>query len=149
MSPVPPASEQVAALDPLLCFDLYAASRAVTARYRPMLDELGLTYPQHLVLTLLHERPRLAVKEIAASLRLDHGTLTPLLRRMQQSGLITRTRSEHDERVVEIAATANGESLRARFEEVHCAITEAMGLSAEEARDLQVRLRGDHREARG
>ncbi len=129
------------ALEALLCFDLYAASRAVTARYRPLLGDLGLTYPQYLVLVLLHERSRLAVRDIASSLRLDHGTLTPLLRRMESAGLVTRARSRLDERVVEIGVTDAGEAMRARFEDVQCVIREAMGLSPEQAHDLQGRLR--------
>lgn len=129
------------ALEALLCFDLYAASRAVTARYRPLLGDLGLTYPQYLVLVLLHQRPRLAVRDIASSLRLDHGTLTPLLRRMETAGLVTRARSHLDERVVEIGVTDAGERMRGRFEDLQCVIREAMGLTPEQAHDLQVRLR--------
>ena len=75
----PPLAEQ-------LCFDLYAASRAVTAAYRPALTELGLTYPQYLVLIVLWEHDSRTVRELAAHLRLDHGTLTPLLKRMEASG---------------------------------------------------------------
>src|SRR4051812_33183077 len=90
-------------LDELLCFDLYAVSRAVTAAYRPILGELGLTYPQYLVLVVLWAREQVPIKELAAALRLDHATLTPLLRRMADAGLLARTRSTTDERSVTVS----------------------------------------------
>lgn len=131
-----------AALDDLLCFDLYAASRAVTAFYRPLLDELGITYPQYLVLVLLQADGTRTVSQLAQDLRLDHGTLTPLLRRMETAGLLTRTRRAADERVVEVAITPAGEKLHTRFDDVQCRVREATGLSASAARDLQATLQG-------
>src|SRR5690349_14546215 len=94
-APAPPLSAQ-------LCFDLYSASRAMTGLYRPVLTELGLTYPQYLVLIVLWEHDGRAVKELAEELRLDHGTLTPLLRRMEENGFVTRRRSDEDERFVHV-----------------------------------------------
>lgn len=129
------------ALDPLLCFDLYAAQRAVTAAYRPILGALGLTYPQYLVLVLLWERDGLAIKTIATRLRLDHATLTPLLRRMEQAGLVARERSLVDERSVTVRLRPRGEQLRGQQDPVSCAIGDALGLDAEEAGDLSDRLR--------
>ena len=132
---------RTAALDELVCFDLYAASRAVTACYRPVLAELGLTYPQYLVVRVLGDGGPRPVSALASDLHLDHGTLTPLLRRLEQAGLLTRTRSNRDERVVEIALTDAGRSLTHRFSDLDCRIRDAMGLDAEGARELQARLR--------
>jgi DNA-binding MarR family transcriptional regulator len=98
-----------------VCFALYAASRAVTDLYRPMLDELGLTYPQYLVLIALGERPGArTVGELGRILRLDSGTLSPLLKRLQAAGLVDRRRRTSDERVVEVELTDAGRALRAR-----------------------------------
>jgi DNA-binding MarR family transcriptional regulator len=134
------------ALDDLLCFDLYAAQRAVVAAYRPVLAELGLTYPQYLVLVLLWERDGLAIKELATRLRLDHATLTPLLRRMEQAGLVARERSLLDERSVTVRLVPRGEALREHQDTVRCAIADAMGLDVEAARRLAQQLRevSDH-----
>ncbi len=129
----PPLSEQ-------LCFDLYAASRAVTSAYRPALRELGLTYPQYLVLIVLWEQETCTVRELADALRLDHGTLTPLLRRMEVSGFIARRRDNADERFVAISLTAKGEALRAHAERIQCDMKEAMGLDADEFSKLQATL---------
>lgn len=104
------------ALDNQICFSLYAANRAVTARYRPLLAELELTYPQYLVMLVLWERARAGqatrVSDLGVRLRLDSGTLTPLLKRLAQRGLILRERREDDERVVSISLTEQGASLR-------------------------------------
>src|SRR3712207_7975977 len=85
------------ALDDQLCFALYAASRAVAARYRPMLEELGLTYPQYLVMMLLWEQDNQTVGQLGARLALDSGTLSPLLKRLTAAGLVTRHRRVEDE----------------------------------------------------
>lgn len=101
-------------LDRQLCFSLYRASRAVTRAYRPLLDELGLTYPQYLVMLVLWQRDEPAgVGEIGEHLGLDSGTLTPLLRRLEQSGLIIRARGK-DERRREVSLTEAGRELRER-----------------------------------
>ena len=100
------------ALDDQLCFALYAASRAVTARYRPMLDELGLTYPQYLVMMLLWETDHQTVGQLGSRLALDSGTLSPLLKRLTAAGLVTRHRRVEDERSVSIALTDEGRALR-------------------------------------
>jgi DNA-binding MarR family transcriptional regulator len=131
----PPLADQV-------CFDLYAASRAVTNAYRPVLTELGLTYPQYLVLIVLWEHGTCTVKELAEVLRLDHGTLTPLLRRMDTNGLITRRRAPNDERFVEVALTSGGDEMRIHAPRLHCDMTEAMGLDPAQASALQATLRG-------
>lgn len=103
-------------LDNQICFALYAANRAVTARYRPLLQELGLTYPQYLVMLVLWEHARdgqlTRVSDLGARLRLDSGTLTPLLKRLAERGLIIRQRSREDERVVMVSLTDAGRDLR-------------------------------------
>src|SRR3954468_16902148 len=101
-------------LDDQLCFALYAASRAMTARYRPMLEELGLTYPQYLVMMLLWEEDHQTVGQLGARLALDSGTLSPLLKRLTAAGLVTRHRRVEDERSVAIALTDSGRALRDR-----------------------------------
>ncbi|WP_313884266.1 MarR family winged helix-turn-helix transcriptional regulator [Streptomyces cynarae] len=115
-------------LDDQLCFALYAAQRAVTAAYRPLLEDLGLTYPQYLVLLVLWERGETTVKELAAALRLDYGTVSPLLKRLQAAGLVRRERSARDERSVLVAVTARGEELRERAARVPGALLTATGL---------------------
>ena len=125
----------------LLCFDLYAASRTLTHRYRPLLEKHGLTYPQWLVLVELWRATPQPVKALGASLRLDHGTLTPLLRRMEVNGLVRRTRSLADERVVDITLTAAGEALRAEAAAIHCEIGDSLGLTSDQVLDLQQTLR--------
>ncbi|MDN4175390.1 MarR family transcriptional regulator [Nocardioides sp. SOB77] len=130
----PPLADQ-------LCFDLYAASRAVTAAYRPVLGELGITYPQYLVLIVLWERGTCTVRQIADELRLDHGTLTPLLRRMEGEGLLTRRRSVDDERFVEVTLAGRGEALRVHATRIHCDMKDALGLDEDEFVALQQTLR--------
>lgn len=136
-----PALDRHPALSELMCFDLYAASRAMTNLYRPLLTNLGLTYPQYLVLVVLWEDETHTVKELGEVLRLDHGTLTPLLRRMELNGLITRRRSSADERFVEVSLTAAGVDLRDRADEVHCRMRDALGLSDQQVELLQTALR--------
>ncbi|WP_353862470.1 MarR family winged helix-turn-helix transcriptional regulator [Svornostia abyssi] len=106
--------EDPLALDRQVCFALYAASRAVTAAYRPLLEPLGLTYPQYLVMLVLWERGPLPVHEIGDALRLDSGTLSPLLKRLEAGGLVRRRRSAEDERRVLVALTDEGRALRDR-----------------------------------
>ncbi|MGY1771399.1 MarR family winged helix-turn-helix transcriptional regulator [Blastococcus sp. SYSU D00813] len=101
-------------LEDQLCFALYAASRALTARYRPQLDEIGLTYPQYLVMMLLWEEDNQTVGQLGTRLNLDSGTLSPLLKRLTAAGLVTRHRRVEDERSVAIALTEKGRSLRER-----------------------------------
>jgi len=110
------------ALDDQLCFALYSASRAVIAHYRPMLDQMGITYPQFLVLMVLWEHDDLAVKEICDRLALDSGTISPLLKRLEAAGLVTRRRSTEDERQVHVTITEAGRALHAPG----CAVSEMM-----------------------
>jgi MarR family transcriptional regulator, organic hydroperoxide resistance regulator len=123
-------------VDDLLCFALYAASRAVTGAYRPLLDDLGLTYPQYLVMVSLWERDRVPVKELAETLQLDYGTLSPLLKRLESAGLLTRQRRADDERSVQVALTENGAALRSQARCVPGAMADLMGLSDREFNQL-------------
>src|SRR5690606_35495273 len=104
-------------LDEHLCFALYSASRAMTAAYRPLLTELGITYPQYLVLLVLGEEGDISVGRLGERLQLDSGTLSPLLKRMEAGGIVRRQRSETDERQVEVALTTEGKRLRRK---AHC-----------------------------
>lgn len=115
-----------------LCFALYAASRSVTTRYRPLLEELGLTYPQYLVMLALWEQDSVSVRELGASLQLDSSTLSPLLKRLEAAGLISRRRRPDDERSVAVTLTRAGAELRERARSVPLAIGEAMGLTPEQ-----------------
>ncbi|MDM5211803.1 MarR family transcriptional regulator [Peribacillus sp. NJ4] len=99
-------------LENQLCFLLYASSREMTKKYKPLLDKLEVTYPQYLVLLLLWEQDTLTVKKLGELLALDSGTLTPMLKRMEQNGLIVRERSTEDERSVMIKLTEKGHGLQ-------------------------------------
>ncbi|SDM79696.1 DNA-binding transcriptional regulator, MarR family [Streptomyces sp. cf386] len=135
-----PTDEGSLALDEQLCFALYAAQRAVTAAYRPLLDELGLTYPQYLVLLVLWERGETTVKELATALRLDYGTVSPLLKRLEAAGLVRRERSARDERSVLVAVTGEGERLRERAECVPGTLLTETGLGGPEVARLREEL---------
>jgi MarR family transcriptional regulator, organic hydroperoxide resistance regulator len=128
-------------LDAQLCFDLYAASRAVTNLYRSLLQYLGLTYPQYLVMLVLWERGTVPVKDLAAALQLDYGTLSPLVKRLEANGMVRRERRADDERSVLVGLTRDGEALRERARHVPAAVGTAMGLSPEEVDRLRGALR--------
>ncbi|HEY3665739.1 MAG TPA: MarR family transcriptional regulator [Polyangiaceae bacterium] len=135
------ANARASLLSDLLCFDLYAASRAVTKAYGPLLADLDLTYPQYLVMIALWQSQPLGVKELAQRLSLDSGTLSPLLKRLESAGLVTRTRSSDDEREVSIGLTAKGRALQSKAAVVCAAMTRTFGMSHEEIRQLQSTLR--------
>jgi MarR family transcriptional regulator, organic hydroperoxide resistance regulator len=129
-----------AVLEDQLCFALYAASRAMTARYRPLLDAIGLTYPQYLVMMLLWESDNQTVGQLGARLSLDSGTLSPLLKRLTAAGLVTRHRRVEDERSVCIALTDAGRALRDEAESISGEIICALDLDREEFADLRAKL---------
>jgi MarR family transcriptional regulator, organic hydroperoxide resistance regulator len=135
---LPPPS---VALDDQLCFALYAASRAVTARYRPMLEDLGLTYPQYLVMMLLWEQDNQTVGQLGSRLALDSGTLSPLLKRLTAAGLVSRHRRVEDERSVSIVLTDAGRALEERSYRISEEMIAAIGFDASEFDDLKQRLR--------
>ena len=112
------AGVNLLALDNQFCFALYSASHAMTKTYKPMLDRLGLTYPQYLVMLVLWEQDAILVKEIGARLFLDSGTLTPLLKRLEANGLVSRNRDPHDERQVRIVLSPEGRALRKQAEQI-------------------------------
>lgn len=105
-------------LDEQLCFALYSASRAFTRAYAPVLAPLGLTYPQYLVMLVLWDGDGVSVTELGARLGLDSGTLTPLLKRMEEAGLISRARDPDDERVVRVGLTKAGRALDQKAKDV-------------------------------
>jgi len=128
-------------LEEQACFALYAASRAVTDTYRPLLGELGLTYPQYLVLLVLWESDSRPVKEIGEALHLDYGTLSPLLKRLEANGMVTRARLATDERTVVVSLTEDGRAVRTRAAAIPSAIGCALGLEDAERRQLIDTLR--------
>jgi DNA-binding MarR family transcriptional regulator len=136
-------------LDDQLCFALYAASRAMTAVYAPLLEALGVTYPQYLVLLVLWERDGARVSQLGERLQLDSATLTPLLKRLEARGLVERRRSAADERVVEVYLTAPGKRLRRRAAEVPLRVFERSGLTGPELGALRATLQDLTRRLRG
>jgi len=118
------------------CFALYTASRAMTGLYRPVLDELGLTYPQYLAMTVIWHRGTITVGDLGTALDLDSGTLSPLLRRLETQGLVRRERGTHDERTVWLTSTANGTELRHRAKD----IPERLACAIDLTRDDYTRL---------
>ena len=132
MARKPPTADQWLRLDNQICFAIYSAAHAFNRVYKPLLDRLGLTYPQYLVMLVLWEREGIAVKEIGERLHLDSGTLTPLLKRLEAAGLIKRTRSTEDERQVLIGLTAQGQALRDKARAVPPSILAASQCSVTE-----------------
>nr|WP_315398979.1 MarR family transcriptional regulator [uncultured Sphingobacterium sp.] len=124
-------------LDNQLCFPLYALSREIIQRYRPHLDEIGLTYPQYLVLMVLWEKDQQTVNQIGHKLFLDSGTLTPLLKRLEQKHLLVRQRSKVDERVVEIFLTTAGKDLKKEAKCIPQKLIEELEISAEEIENMR------------
>ena len=127
-------------LDNQLCFALYAASRAMTAAYAPLLDGLDLTYPQYLVMLVLWERDGERVSRIGERLYLDSATLTPLLKRLEARGLIERKRSEADERVVEVFLTTAGKRLERKANDIPGCMLERVKLSVGEVAKLRAQV---------
>lgn len=128
-------------LDNQLCFALYSTSLAMTKLYKPLLDELGLTYPQYLAMLVLWEKDGLMVSELGERLYLDSGTLTPLLKRLEASGLISRIRAMEDERRVHITLTAAGRKLKSRAAKIPGCILEASQCSIPELTALTQQMR--------
>ncbi|KQM35359.1 MULTISPECIES: MarR family winged helix-turn-helix transcriptional regulator [Rhizobium/Agrobacterium group] len=127
-------------LDVQICFALYGAAHAFTRAYKPLLEPLGLTYPQYLVMMALWEEDNATVKALGEMLGLDSGTLSPLLKRLEQAGLITRKRGKQDERQVVISLTPEGADMKKKAVHVMRSIGEATGCSLEELGQIRDRL---------
>jgi MarR family transcriptional regulator, organic hydroperoxide resistance regulator len=136
-----PSTETDVRLDDMVCLALHAASRAVTATYRPLLEPLGLTYPQYLVLSALWERDDRTVGDLVELLQLDYGTMTPLLKRLEKRGLLRRTRCPDDERTVIVGLTSEGMGMRDHANGIYQAITEKFGLTPDRARTTRKMLK--------
>ena len=139
-TPPRPALGQVPRLDAQLCFALYSTSLAMNKLYRKLLRRLNLTYSQYLVMMVLWEKNEQTVSEVGDRLFLDSATLTPLLKRMDQADLITRTRCPHDERQVIIALTAHGDALRHEAAKLPEAIINATHCSLEQVVNMKEQL---------
>jgi DNA-binding MarR family transcriptional regulator len=120
-------------LDEQLCFATYAASRAFTRAYAPLLAELGLTYPQYIAMLVLWEKDDLSVSELGERLMLDSGTLTPLLKRLEQAGVVTRHRDTEDERVVRVRLTSAGKKLEEKAHAIPTALACRAGFGTSKA----------------
>lgn len=128
--------EEALKLENQLCFPLYAAARKVTGAYTPLLKPLGITYTQYIVLLVLWEKDGQTVGAIGDLLHLDNGTLTPLLKKMETEGIVTRLRSKEDERRVTIQLTEKGKVLKKQAEDIPAKIGACIHLSQEDARSL-------------
>lgn len=127
-------------LDNQLCFALYSTSLMMTKVYKPLLQALGLTYPQYLAMMVLWEKDGLTVGDVSTRLLTDPGSLTPLLKRLEGEGFISRTRSKEDERVVLLHLTEQGRALQHQALSIPGCILSASGLNMERLRDLQTQL---------
>jgi len=141
ISPRPRRGGALTADDPLalerqVCFALSVADRLVVGTYRPLLEPLGLTHPQYLVMVVLWERGPITVKELGTLLSTDSGTLSPLLRRLESAGLVARRRDGTDQRQVRVHLTAEGSALRERAVRVPGGVVERLALSEEQLRQL-------------
>ncbi|WP_344042247.1 MarR family transcriptional regulator [Nocardioides panacihumi] len=128
------------ALDQQVCFALAIASRSVIACYKPLLEPLGLTHPKYLVMLALWESEPRRVKELAETLQLDPGTLSPLLKRLEAKGYVRRERDPHDERALAVVLTERGRALRTDAEAIPPAIVERLGIDVDELMELHRRL---------
>lgn len=124
-------------IDNALCFSLYAASRMMTGLYRPLLIDLGITYPQFLVMVLLWNKDHQSLKEIGDRLYLDSGTLTPLVKRLEKDLLIKRTRSHEDERMLLISLTNKGKKLQMKAKDIPMKLYCQLGLNDQEFLNLR------------
>ncbi|CAD5991270.1 MarR family winged helix-turn-helix transcriptional regulator [Agreia sp. COWG] len=139
-SDVESAGIDLLALEKQLCFALAVASRSVIAEYRPILEPLGLTHPQYLVMLALWEREPRSLRDLADALRLEPATLSPLVKRLEAAGYVTRQRSTSDERSLAVQLTPAGRELRGRAEGVPPQVIAALGVDVGELLELQRRL---------
>src|SRR5215470_7115819 len=127
-------------LGSMLCFTVYSTAHAFNRAYKPLLDALGLTYPQYLAMFALWEQDNLSVKELGDLLRLDSGTLTPLLKRLEAMGLVRRARDPNDERSVRISLTPAGTEMKCKESSVHEGLIGACGHTSEEMKAITAQL---------
>lgn len=139
-SPAQPVKNSLLKLENQLCFPFYAVSRLLTKAYQPLLQALNLTYPQYLVFLLLWEHEQLTVKELGEKLLLDSGTLTPLLKRMEQKQWLSRRRDPRDERSVIIALLPAGRALETRADQIPTQMLDRMQMSEAEIAALRAHL---------
>jgi MarR family transcriptional regulator, organic hydroperoxide resistance regulator len=132
-----PAVVDPLALEEQVCFALSVAARNVVAIYKPILEPLGLTHPQYLVMLALWQYEPVSVRRLSDLLQLDPGTLSPLLKRLEHAGLVRRERDPRDERSLAVRLTAEGRALRAQAEKVPIAVVDRLGIEVEELRSLQ------------
>jgi DNA-binding MarR family transcriptional regulator len=135
-SPVGPAPDDALALERQVCFALSVAARNVVAVYRQVLEPLGLTHPQYLVMLALWQHDSLSVKDLSRLLQLDPGTLSPLLKRLESAGLVRRARNPEDQRNLALTLTPAGRRLRAEAEKIPAGIVERLGMPVEELLSL-------------
>ena len=138
-------SDRIDAADPLaleqqVCFALSVAARSVVAVYRPLLEPMGLTHPQYLVMLALWQNAPLSVRDLSNLLRLDPGTLSPLLKRLESIGYVHRQRDPADERSLAVTLTASGKALRERAEQIPPAVIERLGMPIDALRDMHATL---------
>lgn len=132
-------------LESQFCFALYSATLALGKVYAPILAALGLTYPQYLVMLVLWQEDGLSVRALGEQLHLNSGTLTPMLKRMEQAGLVRRSRDKRDERLVRTELTEAGRNLQAQALRIPCAIAEVIGLPTERLAEIKDELQGIRR----
>jgi DNA-binding MarR family transcriptional regulator len=135
-----PQSQKALYLDQQLCFALYSTSLAMTKVYKPLLDKLGLTYPQYLIMLILWQNDGLALKDIGEQLHIDSGALTPVIKRMEAMGLLVRTRNPQNERTLEIRLTKVGWDMREQAAEVNRTIGLSCGMAEPEIHALRREL---------
>jgi DNA-binding MarR family transcriptional regulator len=140
MKKTPSPELDLLTLDKQFCFSLYSASLAMTKTYKPLLEKIGLTYPQYLVMLVLWQQDGILVKDIGELLFLDSGTLTPLLKRMEAAQLVQRTRDAQDERQVRITLTPEGRELKQAAKSIPISVMCASGQSAEVLMQLRGQL---------
>ncbi|MEV4516668.1 MarR family transcriptional regulator [Dactylosporangium sp. NPDC049525] len=138
--PAPLDARDPLALDQQVCFALAVASRNVIALYRPLLEPMGLTHPQYLVMLALWQYAPLSVKDLSRLLQLDPGTLSPLLKRLETAGLVSRRRSAQDERTLAVTLTGTGQALRAEAEKIPAAVVARLGMPIDELLQLHAAL---------
>ena len=123
-----------------LCFSLYTSSRTIIRKYKPILDPLNLTYTQYICLLVLWEKDGVSVKELGERLMLDSGTLTPLIKKLENQGYLKRVRSQLDERMISIVLSEEGHALKEKVKDIPQKIVKSLNMNIEDAIELKKRL---------